>query len=146
MLTKKSKYAIKALVAIARVYEDAQPLSVSAIAAQEQIPRKFLEAILLDLKKHGIVSSKQGSVGGYELRKKPNEIVLSQIIRITDGPIALVPCASLNYYQTCEECADENTCALHQVAIQVRNASLKILENTSLLDLVKKEKQLIKEK
>jgi Rrf2 family protein len=146
MLTKKSKYAIKALVAIARVYEDAQPLSVSAIAAQEQIPRKFLEAILLDLKKHGIVSSKQGSVGGYELRKKPNEIVLSQIIRITDGPIALVPCASLNYYQTCEECADENTCALHLVAVQVRNASLKILENTSLLDLVKKEKQLIKEK
>lgn len=146
MLTKKAKYAIKALVAIARVYQNLQPLSVAAIAEQEGIPRKFLEAILLDLKKHNVVSSKQGSVGGYELRKQPNDIFLSQIIRITDGPIALVPCASLNYYQTCEECADENTCALHTIAVQVRNASLKILEKTSLSDLVKKEKQLKKQK
>ncbi|MCX6182272.1 MAG: Rrf2 family transcriptional regulator [Bacteroidetes bacterium] len=142
MLTKKSKYAIKALVALARHYETEGPLRIAEIAESENIPAKFLETILLELRKHGILGSKKGVNGGYYLIKDPNEVMLSNVMRITDGPIALIPCVSLNFYEKCEECADEVTCGLREIALKVRDASLEILANTSIGDMVKREKQL----
>lgn len=144
MLPKKTKYAIKALVALAKVYYDKKPLRISQIAESENIPRKFLEAIMLELKHQGYVGSKMGVTGGYYLSKHPEEIMLSQVIRSTGGPIALLPCVSLNYYESCVECPDEDTCALHDVVLEVREASLKILSKTSLTDLILKEKRLIR--
>jgi Rrf2 family protein len=97
MLSKKSKYAIKALIALAKNYGNSSPLRISTISEEEKIPRKFLEAILVELRNNGLVHSKMGASGGYYLAKHPQEIVLSQIIRISGGPIAMLPCVSLNF-------------------------------------------------
>ena len=144
MLSKKSKYAIKALVCIAKNYENSKPLKISDIASQEHIPRKFLETILVELRNNGYVHSKLGAQGGYYLAKHPAEIVLTQIIRLSGGPLALLPCVSLNFYEKCEECENENTCGLRQVAMEVRDATIKILSKTSLLDLIEREQLLLK--
>ncbi len=144
MLPKKTKYAIKALTALAVVYFDKKPLRISQIAETEKIPRKFLEAILLELKNQGFVGSKMGATGGYYLAKHPEEIMLSHIIRSTGGPIALLPCVSLNYYEKCNECKDEITCGLRDVVLEVREASLKILSKTSLTDVILREKRLLR--
>lgn len=146
MLTKKSKYAIKALLALARNHDDGSPLRIADIAEKENIPRKFLEAILLDLRKHGVLGSRMGSSGGYYLLKEPADIPLSKVLRITDGPIAMVPCASLNFYEPCAECVSEATCSIRDVARQVRDASLAILTNTSIADLLNREKALKQKK
>lgn len=142
MLPKKTKYAIKALMALAKTYEQKQPQRIADIAENEKIPKKFLEAILLDLRKLGIVNSKMGAHGGYYLSKHPDDIYLSNIIRYTGGPIALVPCVSLNFYEKCEECPNENICGLRDVMQEVRDASLDILAKTSLSDLIKREELL----
>ena len=142
MLPKKTKYAIKALMALAKTYEQKQPQRIADIAGNEKIPKKFLEAILLDLRKLGIVNSKMGAHGGYYLSKHPDDIYLSNIIRYTGGPIALVPCVSLNFYEKCEECPNENICGLRDVMQEVRDASLHILAKTSLSDLIKREELL----
>ncbi|MGZ3862837.1 MAG: RrF2 family transcriptional regulator [Bacteroidia bacterium] len=142
MLSKKSKYAIKALLALAKVYEEKTPLRISVISEQEKIPRKFLEAILLELRNQGFVGSKMGASGGYYLAKHPEEIMLSTIIRVTGGPIAMLPCVSLNFYEPCEECVNEDTCGLRNVVMEVREASIKILSKTSLADTLKREKTL----
>ncbi len=144
MIPKKSKYAIQALTALAKVYRERQLLSITTISLQENIPKKFLEAILLQLRNEGIVGSKMGSNGGYFLLKHPDEVVLSTIIRSTGGPIALLPCVSLNFYEKCTTCPHENLCALHQVMEEVREASIHILSKTSLADLVLREKKLIR--
>ncbi len=135
MLSKKTQYAFHALIYLA---ENAQehPVLISEIAQKKNISLKFLENILLELKKSGILSSKKGKGGGYFLLKPPGEIMLAKIIRLLDGPIALLPCASLNYYQKCETCPDEETCGLNRVIAQVRDATLKILENKSVEDIV----------
>src|SRR5581483_10491505 len=114
MLSNKTKYAIKALVALAR--KD-KPMIISEIAEKEMIPKKFLEAILLELKKQGILGSKIGIGGGYYLMKKPKEIFLTQVLRAVGGPIALFPCVSLNFYERCEDCKDEATCSLRAVLL-----------------------------
>lgn len=142
MLPKKSKYAIKALTALALVYEDNKPLRISQIAETEKIPRKFLEAILLELRNHGLLGSRMGAQGGYYLMKHPEEIMLSTIIRLTGGPLALLPCVSLNFYEACDECPDENVCGLRDVIKEVREASIKILSKTSLADIISREKKL----
>ncbi len=146
MLPKKTRYAVKALMLLHSTFESKKPMRISDIAENEQIPKKFLEAILLDMRKIGIVNSKMGAHGGYYLSKHPNEIYLSQIIRFTGGPIALVPCVSLNFYEKCEECTYETTCGLRDVMREVRDASLHILSKTSLSDLVKREELLGKKK
>ena len=143
MLSKKSKYAVNALIALAKNYEKG-PLLISTIAETEHIPKKFLEAILLGLRNNGILGSKKGAGGGYFLIKHPSEVKLGSIIRQTDGPIALTPCSSLNFYQPCPECTNEITCGLRDVAIEVREASLNILLNTSLEDLLNREIRLAK--
>ena len=146
MLTKKSKYAIKALVALARHYNTEGPLRIAEIAKSEKIPGKFLEAILLELRKHGILGSKKGVNGGYYLIKDPKEVMLSNVMRITDGPIALIPCVSLNFYEKCEECESELICGLREIALKVRDASLDILSNTSIGDIKEREEKLAKTK
>ncbi len=144
MLSKKSKYAIKALLALAKVYNEKTPLRISVIAEQEKIPRKFLEAILLELRNQGFVGSKMGASGGYYLAKHPEEIMLSAVIRVTGGPIAMLPCVSLNFYEPCEECVDEATCGLRNVVMEVREASIRILSKTSLADTLNREQMLEK--
>jgi len=146
MLSKKSKYAIKALVALAKNKNVSKLMRIAEIAKQEKIPQKFLEAILLDLRKHGFLGSKLGVNGGYYLLKSEDEIFLTDVIRLINGPIALIPCASLNYYEKCEDCEDEVTCGIRKVLMDVRIASLTILSNTSIADIISKEKRLVNAK
>ena len=121
------------------------PMLISEIAAKEQLPKKFLEAILLELKRNGFLGSKKGAGGGYYLMKKAEEIKLVAIIRVIDGPIALLPCVSLNFYERCEECIDETYCGIRHVMKDVRDATLKILSETTLAEMVANEDS-IKEK
>ena len=142
MLPKKTKYAIKALILLARGYKESRPVRISKIAESEKIPRKFLEAIMVQLRNEGIVESKMGPTGGYYLIKHPEEVMLSTIIRSTGGPIALLPCVSLNFYEKCDECIHEETCGLRDVVLEVREASIKILSKTSLADIIMRESKL----
>lgn len=142
MLSKKSKYAIKALVNLAKHYESKAKVKISAVAEEENIPKKFLEAILVELRNAGFVHSRLGASGGYYLAKHPNEIFLSNVIRVSGGPIALLPCVSLNFYEKCEECENEATCGLNAVMREVRDATIQILSKTSIQDLLSKENDL----
>ncbi len=138
MLSKKTKYAFHALTYLGKHKDDGSVL-IQDIAAEHGISHKFLENILLELKKAGFLGSKKGKGGGYYLIKEPKDIPLSRIIRLLDGPIALLPCVSLNYYEACEECKDQEKCGLNQVMIQVRDETLNILENKTLSDILDKE-------
>ncbi|HEY0054511.1 MAG TPA: Rrf2 family transcriptional regulator [Pedobacter sp.] len=138
MLTKKTKYAVKALMALARNKANT-PMLISEIASQEHLPKKFLEAILLELKRGGFLGSKKGAGGGYYLMKKAEEIKLAAIIRVIDGPIALLPCVSLNFYERCEECVDEGYCGIRDVMKDVRDATLKILTETTVAGMIAQE-------
>ena len=131
MLSKKSKYGVKAALYLARP-AGRGPIAISEVASNERIPRKFLEAILLDLQRHGVLQSKRGKGGGYSLRGKPNEVTVGQIIRALDGPLALIPCVSQTAYAPCEECADEATCGLRGAMKDVRDATARILDRTTL--------------
>jgi len=142
MLSKKTKYAIKALVIMGKNM-DKPPMQISRIAEEERIPKKFLEQILLDLRNAGYLYSKKGAGGGYSLNKDPKEIYLVSIMRITGGPIAMVPCASLNFFHKCEECQKETSCGIRDVFISVRDATLKILSETSIADVIEKERTLL---
>lgn len=135
MITQKCKYAIKAILHIARHNNEEKLVFASEIAEQEQIPKKFLETILRDLRNHGIISSKRGKFGGYHLLKKPEEISFTEIIRIVDGPIAMLPCVSLNYYTQCEDCNEKN-CQVKNVFEKVRDATLQVLNNSTIDKLV----------
>ncbi|QNM84471.1 Rrf2 family transcriptional regulator [Polaribacter haliotis] len=134
MLSKKTKYGIKALTYLARL-ENRVPVQIATISKSENISLKFLESILLTLRKNDILGSKKGKGGGYYLLKEPSEIQMTTVMRILEGPIAMVPCVSLNFYKKCEDCPDENTCAVNKLMIQVRDSSLQIFRNTSLADL-----------
>jgi len=118
-------------------------MQISKIAEEERIPKKFLEQILLDLRNAGYLYSKKGAGGGYSLNKDPKEIYLVSIMRLTGGPIAMVPCASLNFFHKCEECQEETTCGIRDVFINVRDATLKILSETSIADVIDREKSLL---
>jgi Rrf2 family protein len=133
MISKKMKYALKALEAVTNC-KDAT-ISANKIAELNQIPLKFLEQIFRDLRKGGIVASKKGSGGGYFLNQHASQISIADVYRIIDGPIAWVSCASLNFYTPCADCPNEVECRLHPALIHIRNESLKILENMSLQDL-----------
>ena len=134
MLSRKTKYGIKALIYIAK-QDNLMPVLISEISEKENISKKFLEAILLDLKKIGLVGSKKGKGGGYYLLKNPKEISVATIIRFLDGPIALLPCVSLNFYEKCDDCPSEETCGLNKLMIQVRDNALSVLEKKTLHDL-----------
>jgi Rrf2 family protein len=136
MLNKKTQYALKALMYLAE-RKDEGPVLISEISTKKKIPLKFLENILLELKKDGILESKKGKGGGYFLSKAPNKIPLAQIIRLIHGPIAMLPCVSLYFYERCKHC-DEKHCGLHDIMIDVRDANLRILEKKTVADLVVK--------
>lgn len=134
MLSRKTKYGIKALIYIAK-QDKLMPVLISEISEKENISKKFLETILLDLKKYGLLGSKKGKGGGYYLLKDPKDISVANIIRFLDGPIALLPCVSLNFYEKCSDCPDEEACSLNKLLIQVRDNVLNVLEKKSLADL-----------
>lgn len=140
MLSKKCKYAIHALVHMAK--NPTQKFLIKDISDACLIPKKFLETILLDLKRAGILGSKQGKGGGYVLRKAPGEVNLAEIVRLFDGAIAAVPCATYKFYERCEECKDEETCSVRQAFLQVRNATVEMLKGDTLEDMVKTEAKL----
>ena len=133
MISKKTKYGLKALAYIAR--KENEMVSISEIAREENIPHKFLESILLTLRKSGFLGSKKGKGGGYYLLKSPSSIYMVDLMRILEGPIAPVACVSLNYYEKCDDCPDEATCSLNKLMIQVRDANLNVFRNTTLEDL-----------
>lgn len=139
MLSKKTKYAFHALTFLGKKV-DRKPILISEIAERTNVPKKFLESILLDLKKAGILTSKMGKGGGYYLLKSPHDVEMAEIIRMFNGPIALLPCVSLNYYEPCDECIDEETCGLNRIMIEVRDETLKILANKTLADILEAEK------
>ncbi|KHJ39771.1 MULTISPECIES: RrF2 family transcriptional regulator [Pedobacter] len=141
MLSKKTKYAIRALIALGERYQK-ESVNISFIAETEKIPKKFLEQILLELRNAGFLYSKKGAGGGYSLLKDPQEINLVQVMRLTGGPIAQLPCVSLNFYQRCDECKEESTCGIRDTFKDVRDATLKILSETTIADLIAKEKRL----
>jgi Rrf2 family protein len=133
----KSKYGLKALLALAQ--EAGQgPVLVADLAKRDAIPKKFLEAILLELKRHGIVQSKKGKGGGYFLRRKPSEVTFGEVIRVLEGPLAMVPCVSQMAYAKCAECIDEQTCGVRLAMKDVRDATAEILDNTTLAGVNKK--------
>ena len=134
MLSKRSKYGLKALLILA---EEAGrgPVLVSELAEREAIPRKFLEAILLDLNRHGLVQSKKGKGGGYFLRRPPSEVTFGDAVRALEGPLALVPCVSQTAYQRCADCLDEEICGVRLAMGEVRDATARILDNMTLADV-----------
>ena len=138
MLSKKTKYALHALTYLGK-HRESKTVLIQEIAEEFSISHKFLENILLELRKAGYLGSKKGKGGGYYLIKEPKDIPLSRIIRLLDGPIALLPCVSLNYYEPCAECKTEVQCGINKVMRQVRDETLNILENKSLQDILNGE-------
>jgi Rrf2 family protein len=134
MLSKKTKYGIKALTYLAR-RENNEPVQIAEIAKSEHISIKFLESILLLLRNSGFLGAKKGKGGGYYLIKDPKDISMAKVYRILEGPIALLPCASHNFYESCDDCDDESTCAARRLMTEVRDNTLKILESNSLADI-----------
>ncbi|MBE7648668.1 RrF2 family transcriptional regulator [Tenacibaculum finnmarkense] len=135
MLSKKTKYGIKALTYIAR-QEHGIKMQIATISESENISHKFLESILLTLRKAGFLGAKKGKGGGYYMLKKASDINMTDVIRTLEGPIAMLPCVSLNYYEKCSDCPDEDACGVHKLMIQVRDNTLKVLKNNTLADLV----------
>src|SRR5436309_8115111 len=133
MLSKKTQYAFQALMYLSHEYEKG-PVLIADVARKKRIPLKFLENILLELKKAGILESKKGNGGGYYIKNHPSKTHMANIIRIVDGPIAMLPCVSLYFYERCKNC-NEEFCALHDTMIAVRDATLGILEHRTLQDL-----------
>lgn len=145
MLSKKAKYALKALEYIAK-QSGINPILISEISDAQHIPKKFLEAILLELKRAGILQSKKGKFGGYNLRQSADEVNLGFVIRLIDGPISLIACVSDKFYEPCTECENEATCALRSVVNEVRDATTNILTQVTLADLIIREQRLKKSK
>ena len=135
MLSQRCKYALKAMIDLARAGGGSR--RVSDIAGEENIPRKFLEAIMSDLRRGGLVDSARGKLGGYRLARPADLITFGQIIRLTDGPLALLPCASRNFYRRCDDCPYEAACVLRRIMAQVRNEVSEILDRTTLADALR---------
>ncbi|HDZ14597.1 hypothetical protein LCGC14_1214510 [marine sediment metagenome] len=135
MLSKKTKYGLKALTYLASQEENI-PVQIAEIAQHENISQKFLESILLSLRKTGFLGSKKGKGGGYYLIKDPNEILMTDVMRILEGPISLVPCVSLNFYEKCDDCPDEASCSVNKLMLKIRDANLEVYRNNTLADLI----------
>jgi Rrf2 family protein len=131
MLTRKGKYGLKAMIALAKEHGGG-PVLIGDLAEQEAIPKKFLENILLALKHRGLVHSRKGPGGGYQLGRSPEQISVGDIVRTLDGPLALVSCVSQTAYSPCEECVTEKDCAVRRIFQQVRDQTAKILDGTTL--------------
>jgi Rrf2 family protein len=141
MLTSKAKYALRAMIDLAAQTGAGprRPVFIADIAKRQGIPRRFLENILLELRRHGLVVSHRGKMGGYALAKAPDLITFADIIRAIDGPLALTPCTSRTAYQRCEDCVDEAICAIRRTVVRVRDASAQILESQTIAGAVQDE-------
>ena len=142
MLSMKAKYALRALIVLS--INEKKMLQGKAIAKEADVPAKFLETILIELRNHDIVGSKRGIFGGYFLARPASEITAGEVIRLLDGSLAPLRCASVSDYQKCDDCEDENTCVIRKVMLNVRNAIAGVLDHQSLSDMLKlspKQKQ-----
>lgn len=135
-ISKRTQYGLKAMLALGRKYREG-PILISTLAKEESIPIKFLEAILLDLKSRGLLESKLGRKGGYYLNRPPSSITIGSIIRIIEGPLAPLPCASETAFRPCEECVDVENCGTRIIMRRVRDAVSEVLDRTTLADLIK---------
>jgi Rrf2 family protein len=132
MLSQRGRYALKALLNLAR--SNGVSRQVSAVSLEENIPRKFLEAIMSDLRRAELVEGMRGKFGGYRLAKPADAITFGEVMRVTDGPLALLPCASRAFYKRCDDCPDEMACELRRILAKVRNEVSDILDRTTLAD------------
>jgi Rrf2 family protein len=133
MISQKAKYALRALVALSRV-PPGESVMISEISREQVIPKKFLEQILLELKRAGIVISKRGRLGGYVLLKAPEQVTFGEVLRLIDGPIAPLPCLSKIAYRKCADCGDEASCEIRHVFARVAAATREVLDRTTLAD------------
>jgi Rrf2 family protein len=136
-ISKRTQYGLKAMQILARRYQEG-PVMIGSIAREESIPLKFLEAILLDLKSHGLLESKLGRKGGYRLSRPPSAVTMGSIIRMMEGPLAPIPCASETAYRPCAECKDIEGCGTRIIMREVRDAISDVLDRTTLADLLRK--------
>ncbi len=141
MLSKKAQYAIYALINLARKYNQG-PVLIKNIAKEENIPRKFLESILIELKNLGLVNSKKGKGGGYYLIHHPGDINMMFITRSFNGALGLIPCACIISYESCAHCKDESVCSIKKVFRELRDMTADYLENVSLAKLLEMEESL----
>ncbi|MCE7030153.1 RrF2 family transcriptional regulator [Jiella avicenniae] len=136
MISQKAKYALRALVALATSEEDA--MTTSEIAERQKIPRKFLEQILLDMKRVGIVHSRRGKLGGYALLKPADAITFGEVLRLIDGPIAPLPCLSRIAYRRCDDCQSETNCEIRRVFARVATSARDVLDRTTIADSLRR--------
>jgi Rrf2 family protein len=136
MLSQKAKYALRALLALAQDGDD-QPLMIGGVAERHNLPKKFLEQILLDLKHHGLVQSRRGRHGGYSLLRPASEISFGEVVRIIDGPLAPLPCLSKMAYRRCEDCPGEESCAIRRVFALTHQVTSAVLDRTTLADALR---------
>jgi Rrf2 family protein len=139
MLTQRSRYALRAMLFLAEAPPGGPPIPMTRIAAAAKVPRKFLELILADLREAGFLHSHRGKMGGYRLARPTHLISLGEIIRVIEGPLALVPCVSRTAYRACGDCQDEATCAIRHAMMRVRDETARILDGTSLADAAVEE-------
>jgi Rrf2 family protein len=136
MLTQRSRYALRAMLFLAAQPAGGKPIPMNRIAAEANVPRKFLELILADLREAGFLHSHRGKMGGYCLSRPTHLISLGEIIRVIEGPLALVPCVSRTAYRACGDCKDETACAIRAAMARVRDETARILDGTSLADAI----------
>jgi len=141
MLSRKAKYGLRSLIYLTKE-KGKGPIQIREIAEELHIPRKFLEAILLELRNDGVLQSRQGKVGGYYLERSPDTISIGHLVRLFDGPLAHVPCVSQTAYARCDDCTEEHHCAIRWVMKEVRDASARILDQTTLDQVVTKSNEL----
>jgi Rrf2 family protein len=140
MLSKRAKYAIRSLVYLGQK-QGQGPVAIQEISETLTISRKFLEAILLDLRNEGILQSRKGQGGGYSLERSPDTVSVARVIRLVDGPLAAVPCVSQTAYARCDDCPDEKACLIRGIMKEVRDSTAHILENTMLDQLIRKAQE-----
>jgi Rrf2 family protein len=136
MLTQRSRYALRAMLFLAQEKAGGPPVPMNRIATEANVPRKFLELILADLREAGFLHSFRGKMGGYVLSRPSHLISLGEVVRVIEGPLALVPCVSRTAYRRCTDCKDEATCAIRHAMMRVRDETARILDGTSLADAV----------
>jgi Rrf2 family protein len=139
MLTQRSRYGLRAMLLLAKEAPGAPPVPMSRIAGEANVPRKFLEIILTELKGANLVTSTRGKQGGFHLARPPHLISFGDIIRVIEGPLALVPCVSRTAYKRCKDCQDEATCEIRRAMLVVRDDTARILDGRSLADAVVEE-------
>jgi len=142
MISQRAKYAMRALVALAEA-DEGESRMIAEISRQKNIPKKFLEQILLELKRGGFVDSRRGRLGGYVLARPAEEITFGEVLRLIDGPVALLPCLSKIAYRRCTDCAEESSCEIRHVFARVAVATREVLDTTSLADVLRVPAELI---